>query len=85
MIAMLDLWRHRLLLEDSCSSTASDGSFKCVTCEGWTTKAPAFRGNTPRCLDCREGAGYGNERDEDIFDDLDNYYSHYGYGSDSSW
>jgi hypothetical protein len=24
-------------------------------------------------------------RDKDIFDDVDNYYFHYGYGSDSSW
>jgi hypothetical protein len=38
----------------SSSSTArSNGRVKCVRCRNWTTKAPTYRGNTPRCRDCR--------------------------------
>jgi hypothetical protein len=49
--------RDRRLLKNCPSSTASNGRVKCVTCGDWTTKAPTYRGNTPRCWDCRQGAG----------------------------
>jgi hypothetical protein len=39
----------------SSSSTVerSNGRVKCVVCGCWTTEAPTYRGNRPRCRDCR--------------------------------
>jgi hypothetical protein len=51
---------------------------RCFACGDWTTMAPTYRGDTPRCFDCREEAGHGNDRDEDI-PDVFYDYSHYGY------
>jgi nitrate reductase cytochrome c-type subunit len=45
---------------------------RCVSCGSSTTKAPTYRGNTPRCLSCRNR----KEADRDYADDWhsDRYY-----------
>jgi hypothetical protein len=37
----------------SFSTARSNDRVKCVNCGCWTTQAPTYRGNTPRCRDCR--------------------------------
>jgi DNA-binding protein H-NS len=65
---IIDVWLRGLHVVDlhpisvrSSSSTArsknKNGRVKCVRCRNWTTQAPTYRGNTPRCRDCRRKQG----------------------------
>lgn len=55
------------------------GTVRCSTCGDATTVAPNYRGNTPRCGDCRN---IENEDYDDRHDDFDDYG---GYSSDDYW
>ena len=54
----------------------SAGKVRCTSCGEPTTVAPNYRGNTPRCWDCR---------DNDTFDNDYDYFSNRDYFSDDSY